>query len=99
MVPNHVEVFSQDTAGASVVGDWYDPNDYASPPTYSGAFMPVTKSYYYSSLTTSALCDAQAAVIGRQLKQAQLAQRIIIPMDSRVELYDKVSIIDTRGVS
>ena len=99
MVPNHVEVFSQDTAGASVVGNWYDPSDYASPPTYSGAFMPVTKSYYYSSLTTSALCDAQAAVIGRQLKQAQLAQRIIIPMDSRVELYDKVSIIDTRGVS
>jgi hypothetical protein len=99
MVPNHIEVFGLDTAGASVVGIWYDSDHYATPPTYSGSFMPVLKSYFYPGLISSALCDIQAEVIGRQLREAQLAQRIIIPMDSRVELYDRISLVDTRMVT
>ena len=99
MVPNHIQVFSKDTAEASVSGDWYDPDHYSSPPTYDGPFMPVVRSKYQDGLTTSALCDDQAAIEGRQLKIDQLSQRLIIPMDARVELFDRVSILDTRAVS
>lgn len=103
MRPNHVEVFGKQDA--SVSGNWYDPDHYdgatpaTTPQNYDGTFMPVVKSDWYPGLQTPGECGAQAAAIGRQLREQRLSQRLIIPMDTRVELYDRIAVIDTRGVA
>ncbi len=88
MVPNHVEVFGTDPE--AVVGNWYDPDHYSSPPAYDGSFMPVTLSLSEDGLDTVAEANARADAEGRQLKDRTLGTRVIIPMDAKVELYDMV---------
>ena len=63
---------------------------------YTGKFMSVSKSYFYPSLTTSGACDTQASVNGRDLKAQLVGARVIIPMDARVELHDRIDVGDTR---
>lgn len=95
MVPNHVEVFG--LADASVIGDWYDPDHYSSPPTYSGNFMPVTLSVWDDGILTEAIADARAAAMGVQLRAQAASMRLIIPMDARTEIGDRIAATDTRS--
>ncbi len=64
---------------------------------YTGEFMPVTQSISEDGLDTEAETDARAAELGWQLKDQILGTRVIIPMDARVELYDRVRVEDNRG--
>lgn len=50
-----------------------------------------------ASITTQANADNRAAAILTRLKAEMLAGRLIVPHDARVELYDKVSVVDVRG--
>ena len=63
---------------------------------YTGKFMSVSKSYFYPGITSSGDCETQAAVNGRDLKAQLVGNRVIIPMDARVELHDRISAQDTR---
>jgi len=92
---NHIEVFGTDPE--LVVGNWYDPDHWTSK-VYVGEFMPRTLSISEEGLDTQEQADARADTLGRQKKDEMLGKRIIIPMDARVELYDRISILDTRGV-
>ncbi len=106
MVPNHIEIFGTDPE--TTIGDWFDTDHYATPPTrpftpadietaYTGEFMPVTESKSEYGLDTEAECDNRAEFYGRQLKDQILGTRVIVPMDARVELYDRIKIYDSRG--
>jgi len=105
MTPNHIEVFGTDPE--SGVGDWFDPDHYDTPPSrpftpaeieaaYTGEFMPVTQPISEDGLDTEAEADNRAAFYGWQLKDQILGTRVLIPMDARVELYDRVKVIDER---
>ena len=106
MTPNHIEVWGDSDGDGvpDVMGEWFDTDHYSTwpgdpTPAYDGNFMPATETRADVGLTTIAECEVQAKALGKQLKAHQLAQRLIIPMDARVELYDRVSILDVRGVS
>jgi len=105
---NHIEVFGTTPETESTVGDWFDPDHYTTAPTrpftpasiqaaYTGPFMPVTLSISEDGLDTEAEADARATALGWQRKDQILGTRVIIPMDARNELYDRVKIVDTRA--
>jgi len=99
MMPNHIEVRGIDltTGEPTVVGDWYDPDHFTTPPTYSGPFMEVLYTHYNQGLTTEAQCDNMASALGRQFKDQIRGARVIVPMDARVEIGDRISVVDSRG--
>ncbi len=96
----------------TVSGHWFDPDHYSTAPTtftpeaietaYDGEFMPVTASgstdnpIWEIGLDTVTKCETRASELGRQLKDQILGTRVIIPMDARVELYDRVELVDKR---
>ncbi len=112
MVPNHIEIFGgedETTGYPTVSGHWFDTDHYsgwvslAETATYDGPFMPVEASgstdnmLWEIGLDTAAKCRVKAAELGWQLKDQILGGRVIIPMDARVEPYDRVEINDQRG--
>ena len=112
MVPNHIEIYGglDETYGIPTVsGHWFDTDHYsgwvspAETATYDGPFMPVVASggtdnpLWETGMDTEAECIVRAAQLGWQLKDQRLGTRVLIPMDARVELGDRVKIIDTRG--
>ncbi len=64
---------------------------------YTGDFMPVRASSWEIGLNTAAECNDRAEFFGRRLKEQIVGTRVIIPMDARVELYDRVQIEDERA--
>ncbi len=111
MIPNHIEVFGGEdeaTGLPTVSGHWFDTDHFSgwtSPETtatYDGPFMEVKASgstdniLWEIGLDTAAKYRVKAAELGWQLKDQILGTRVIIPMDARVELYDRVTIEDGR---
>ena len=89
------------------VGDWFDSDHYSTPPTrpftpaeietaYDGGFMPVTYTIWEQGLASDSACDDRAEQYGMQYKHEKSSSRIVLPMDTSVELYDKVKIENTR---
>ncbi|KKL86555.1 hypothetical protein LCGC14_1943560 [marine sediment metagenome] len=94
-------------------GNWFDSDHYSTEPTsfdsaaieaaYTGAFMPVTFEgdeltvIWERGFVSNAQCAALAASLGIQMRANALGTRVIIPMDARVELFDRVKTVDTRG--
>ena len=112
MIPNHIEVYGglDETYGIPAAsGHWFDTDHYsgwvspAETATYDGSFMPVKASgstdneLWETKLDTDAECRVRAAELGWQLKDQILGTRVIVPMDARVELYDRIEIQDQRG--
>ena len=113
MIPNHIEIYGgldEVTGHPAVSGHWFDTDHYsgwvtpAETATYDGSFMPVKasgstdSSLWETGMDTAAECRVRAAELGWQLKDQILGTRVIVPMDARVELYDKVKIYDVRGI-
>ncbi len=112
MMPNHIEIFGgldEITGKPTVSGHWFDTDHYsgwvtpATTATYDGPFMPVTASggtdseLWEIGLDTAEKCRDKAAELGWQLKDQILGTRVIVPMDARVELYDRVEVVDKRA--
>lgn len=93
MSPNYVEVFGKEDA--SISAKWYD-TDHFSGTAYVGNFMPVIKSIWEQSFSSTGQCSNRASAEGLQLKQQLLGGRVIIPMDARVELMDRTEMDDSR---
>ena len=95
-------------------GNWFDPDHYTTPPAtfdsaaieaaYTGNFMPVTfegdefNPTWDVNLPSNDECKELAESLGLQMTANSLSTRVIIPMDARVELYDRVAISDVRGI-
>lgn len=112
MIPNHIEIFGGEdeaTGYPTVSGHWFDTDHFSgwtSPETtatYDGSFMEVKASgstdniLWEIGLDTAEKCRARAAELGWQLKDQMLGTRVVVPMDARVELFDRVEINDQRG--
>ncbi|KKN65911.1 hypothetical protein LCGC14_0477280 [marine sediment metagenome] len=113
MIPNHIEVYGGEdaiTGYPTVTGHWYDTDHFsgwvspATLATYDGPFMEVKASgstdrmLWETGLDTAEKCRNKAAELGWQLKDQIRGTRVIIPMDARVELYDRVEVNDARGL-
>ena len=98
MTPNHIEVYGDDDPTSGIFGEWYDPDHYTTPPTYNGDFMPVTETVYQPGFTTDQQCTDFAASLGKQKKDVLFGGRVIVPMDSRTELWDRGQVNNSRGL-
>jgi len=112
MIPNHIEIYggvNPDTGLPLYEGHWFDTDHFstwvspAETATYDGPFMEVKASgsedneLWETGLQSDAECVVRAAQLGWQLKDQMLGARVIVPMDARVEPYDRIEIDDQRG--
>lgn len=95
LVPNKVGVFANqgdDGLWTNIItGEAEDADAIAD---YGEVYMPVIA----ATITSQGDADNRAAAILARLKAEQLAGRLIVPHDCRVELYDRVKINDARGL-
>ncbi len=110
MTPNHIVIYGGEDEFPTYEGHWFDTDHYSgwvSPTetaTYDGPFIPVTASgetnseLWETGFRSDAECVTRAAELGWQLKDQRRGTRVVIPMDARVELGDRVLIYDSRGV-
>ncbi len=95
LIPNSIKVFSN----RSEDGTWDDiVTGEVEDTVQSALYTEVVESHIYGSITTEAEADLIAQAILSKYKAEQLAGRLIIPHDARVELYDRVAIYDARGL-
>jgi len=112
MVPNHIVIYGgeDETYGIPLYeGHWFDTDHFstwvspAETATYDGPFMEVKASgdtnseLWETGLLSDAECITRATELGWQLKDQILGTRVVVPMDARVELYDRVKVVDTRA--
>jgi len=97
LVPNHFLVYGN----AGVDGLWLDYKVSASPHGIDqdeiDAYDEIYKIILAGALTTQAQVNSRAAALLARAKFEQMAGRMYAPHDARVELYDRVSIVDSRG--
>uniref|UniRef100_A0A6M3L7C4 Uncharacterized protein n=1 Tax=viral metagenome TaxID=1070528 RepID=A0A6M3L7C4_9ZZZZ len=95
-------------------GHWFDSDHFDTAPTsytsaaiqaaYTGDFMPVTfegdegNPTWDINITSNQQCEDRAESLGLQMKEQSKATRLLVPMDASVELYDRISIEDERGL-
>ena len=100
-IPNHVIVYANYDSegnwidGVPVVGEAYDSDEFTGT-VYSGNYMEVRGLYPAPSITNETDADNRAEAILAKARAEVLSGRLVIPHDSRVELYDRVAIFDTR---
>ncbi len=98
LIPNSIVVLCNRDPGT---GGW-NTTDYplvvgtASDAAEIALYATIVQAYIDGSISTLANANLRAAAILARLKAEQLAGRLVIPHDARVELYDKVDIVDNR---
>jgi hypothetical protein len=110
VTPNHIIVYANATYDVDGnITDWddiitahaYNSDDFTEDPpdtwTYTGAYMEIPMVCYYGYITAQEDADNKAATILSKIIASKYGGRVIIPHDSRVELYDKVAAVDNRG--
>jgi hypothetical protein len=90
--PNHIIVFGNDADEWAnyVQGDAYS-TDYDNMPYAVIGIETAT------ALTTESECDKLAKAYLDKYKSAAFSGRTVVPMDFRVELFDKIAVLDARG--
>ena len=93
VVPNRIIVFANNPDNVEgwpdlVVGDTG---------AYVGNYTEVIEAHIAWYILTEDDADKRANAILTRYKAEQLAGYLVVPHDSRIELYDKVSVEDTRG--
>lgn len=103
LVPNHIVVF----CNREEDGTWVTDNivtghardsDQFTGTSYTGNYEEVIEYHIAPYITLQADADNRAEAILQRYKAETLAGRLVLPFhDCRVELYDRISIEDTRG--
>ena len=95
LIPNHIYVYGNEGAdglwSSYIVGEAEDAAEVA-------AYSDVIRIVLSGSLTQQADVDNRAAALLGRAKFEQLAGRMVAPHNGTVELYDKLAIVDTRGI-
>jgi len=94
LIPNHIYVFGNEGDDGMwtsyLTGEAKDEDEIA-------AYSDIIKIILSGSLTSQGDVDERAAAQLARAKFEQMAGRMIAPNDSRLELYDNILVIDTRG--
>ncbi|KKN74190.1 hypothetical protein LCGC14_0392760 [marine sediment metagenome] len=94
VVPNRIVVYANNP---ELLDPWPEPVMTGDTGAYSGNYTEVLQPYVVASITVQADASNRAAAIKTRLDSESLAGRLIVPHDCGMELYDKVSVVDTRG--
>ena len=94
-IPNRVVVFCNNPDN---LVPWPTPVMTGDTGAYSGQYVEVMESFVDRSITVQGDANLRAAAILTKVKSEQLAGVLIVPHDARVELYDKVKVMDVRGL-
>ena len=107
LIPNHIVVFCNrepvtlewDTSSYPLItGHARDPDQFTGE-TYDGSYEEVIEYHIAPFIGSQTDANDRAAAILTRYKAETLAGRVVLPFhDCRVELYDKVSVLDNRGV-
>lgn len=105
LVPNHIVVFCNrdpdgtwDSAGYPLITGHSRDSDQFTGTTYTGSYTEVTEYHIAPYISNQTDADNRATAILTRYKAETLAGRLLLPFhDCRVELYDRVSIVDVRG--
>ena len=98
LIPNSIVVLCNQDPN----GEW----DTASYPLVTGTasdagqitkYTEIVQPFIAGSITGQSDADNRAAAILTKLKSEILGGKLVVPHDARVELYDKVEIVDSRG--
>ena len=93
LVPNHIIVF----ANAGEDGAWTNIiTAFKKDDAEIARLYEVSKVHIAGNITSQTDANARAAAILTRVKAEQMAGRLVIPHDVRIELHDKVTIYDTR---
>ncbi len=98
--PNHIRVYGKTDPLSDtwdLTGDWYDPAHFSTPPTYDGPFMEALEEQFLDFLDDQTKVDDWATVLGEKMLAEKIGSRLLIPMDARTEIYDRVKVYDARG--
>lgn len=89
----------EDWSDAVVARAYSDEYDLSAPPavTYTGAFVPIIQVGAEPTFTNQAQLEAFAASLVQKAKQGTFSGRTVVPHDARVELFDRVAVLDARG--
>ncbi len=93
VIPNRIIVYANNPNGED---PWPSGIITGDSGAYSGNYVEVKEHHIAPTITSQGDADNRAAAILTRLKAEGLAGRVIVPHDNRVELYDKVSVVDTR---
>ena len=105
LIPNHIVVFCNTNPDMSdvpgydlLVGHAKDPNQFNSEGNYIGSYEEVAEYILAPLISNQIDADNRAdAILTRYKAEKTLAGRLVLPFhDCRVELYDKVEIVDSR---
>lgn len=95
LTPNHIVVIANQDPDT---GEWPDViTGEAQDLDEITAYHDVTAVHVASTIRNQADADTRAEVILTKAKAEVLSARLIIPMDVRVELYDRAAVADYRG--
>lgn len=94
LIPNSIAVM----CNSGVDGLWSSIiTGTAEDATEIAKYAEILQLFLAASITDQDDANARAAAILTRIKAETLAGRLVVPHDARVELYDKVSVVDVRG--
>ena len=95
LIPNSIAV----VCNSGLDGEWTEALlGTAKDDTEIAKYGEIIQPFIAASITNQTDADLRAAAILSRLKSETLAGRLIVPHDARVELYDKVKVVDRRGL-
>lgn len=95
LIPNSIVVM----CNAGLDGLWTNIiTGTAEDATEIAKYYEILQPFMAASITDQDDANRRAAAILTRLKAETLAGRLVVPHDARVELYDKVQVVDTRGL-
>jgi hypothetical protein len=105
VIPNHVVVYAHEDPGSTtwadlITGHAYNADDFSTPPTYDGPYMEVQQIITIEQPDPAGYSQARvdniAAAYLAKFQAGAAGGRVVVPHDARVELYDKVQVVDSR---
>jgi len=102
LIPNKILVLANQNPDTGdwdslVVGEAFDyPDNFTVAGVYTGNYAEIIQPFVVASITNETDADNRASAILVRLKAETLAARMVAPHDCQLELYDKISVVDTR---
>lgn len=96
LIPNTINVLCNQNED----GSWSPETiiiGYASEPAEAAKYTEVSDLFIDGTIDNASDANLRASAILTRVQAEQLAGRLVIPHDARIELYDKVRILDRRG--